>query len=135
MDRRTTDCELWRWFEDHHAEWWNRQIEQVTAAMGSDGRRADSAEIALTAAVIKRGIAIEDLIPVAAPWHPNPIVMARQGREVADDEKDVPRTVPLAEVSQDAAFGIVGINPLEPIARAITLMQRRLATVERVKVA
>ena len=95
----------------------------------------DAAKIAQAGAPIFRGVAVEQFLPVPAERHADPVILARNRREIAHHQDDVAGRFALAQKAQGARFGIVGIDPLEPGREAIQLMQRGLGTVKAVHVA
>src|SRR5206468_1860776 len=87
------------------------------------------------AASVQGRVAVEDLLPAPPLGHANPVVVARDGSEVADNEQLVVSRLPLAQETDHALLGVVAVDPLKPRLFTIELVQGRLAAVEGVEVA
>lgn len=93
-----------------------------------------SSHIALLASSIHLGIAVQDLLPETATWNPNPIVMADDRSEVADDQDDVLRRASSANKAQNTMLCVVAIDPLETSRVAVPFVESRFAAVESIEI-
>jgi hypothetical protein len=95
----------------------------------------DPAAVADAAAAVFGGVGVEALAPAAGEGAADPVILARHGREVADDERDVARLAAAAQIGERALLPIGGVDPLEPLGLAVERMQRRQVAVEPVQIA
>src|SRR5688500_4183478 len=93
------------------------------------GRCIDAAHVAVAAAAVFGCVAVEQLAPESAVRRADSIVVAWHRREVADDRNLLAAVGRLAQEADDAAVGVVGVDPLEAVRIATELMQCRLVAV------
>ena len=90
--------------EEHGAQRWQCEVKRVWAAVEGDGRCLNAAQIAMAAAAILLGIAIQDLSPVAPAGNAHTVVEAWNWSEVADHEQDVLYRTAFANETEDVAL-------------------------------
>src|SRR3977135_2273065 len=98
------------------------------------GFRLDHALVADAAAAIVLGVGVDALAPFAWSRHPDAIVVAHHGREIAND-KDGRRGIRLSQKSEHAVVGVTALNPFEACRVEILLVKRRRLAIERVQIA
>src|SRR5215813_3517361 len=100
------------------------------------GHRAGflAALVALPAAAVFSGVAVQQFSPEAPARDSHLVVVARDRGEVADDHDTFAGRAPFAQEAQDAVLGVVAINPLEAGRVTVLLVQGGLAAVAAVKV-
>src|SRR5579883_2342389 len=91
--------------------------------------------IAETAAAIFERVAVEALAIEPRQRHADAIAMARYGREVADDHRELMGIARAAEIGERALIGIARIDPLEPLGLGVELIERGELAVEAVEIA
>ena len=94
------------------------------------GRHA--AEIALVAAPINLGVAVQRFTPPARSRQANAIVRARYRREIQDDRELVRSIGGLAQKGKDAVLPIVAIQPVKSRVVVIRLPETRRPGVKAV---
>ena len=93
----------------------------------------DASQITHPAPSIVAGVAVQDLAEEAPSRNTYLIVRFRHGREITGDDNPVVRLAPLSQEAEDAAVGVVAVNPLESARSAILPVQGRLAGVSAVE--
>ncbi len=116
------------------AEGWQPQAQGVEAAVGGEWSGLDAAHIALSATAIFPCIAVEPFAPQPAVRYSDAVVLAHDGRKVADDQRDLAGTI-LAQESNDASLGVAMVYPLEPLRGEVELEQGRRFPVKLIEVA
>src|SRR5438876_10846489 len=98
----------------------------MQAAMRWERGRLEAAEVALAAAAVIAGVAVEHLVPKAATRNSHPIVVARHRREVTNDHERLLGLLTLAQKANHAGLKVVAVDPFEALVAEIDLVQRRL---------
>src|SRR5262245_58395468 len=93
-------------------------------AMPGHRRALDAAEVALPAAAVWLGLAVEELLPPSGKRDPDAESVPRHGREVAGDDDEVGGTLPAPQIDERALLGIAAVDPGEPLGLAVELVQR-----------
>src|SRR4030095_5740210 len=109
--------------EKQHAQWWQRQRERLRMTMRFARCRIHATEIADTAAAIARRIAVEHFAPAARHGHPEAMAVARDGREVADDQHDCAILGRTTQERGDAVGRVAAIDPREALGHQVAHMQ------------
>jgi hypothetical protein len=102
--------------------------------MERNGLGREAAEISPAAAPVFGGVAVQYLPPESFPGHADPVSLAGDGSEVADHQDGFIRVRPLAEVGDDAAVGVLEINPIKTPGGEILLVQGGVTPVEMIEV-
>src|SRR5206468_7461716 len=71
------------------------------------------ADVADVAAAVEGGIGVEDLAPEPGCREAEPVVVADNGREVADADEEIGRTVAVANEGDHVALGVAALEPGE----------------------
>ncbi len=102
----------------------------LTGALFGNGPAA----VAHPGASVDLPVAVQDFGPQAAVGDPHPVGPPRHGCEVEDRNDRLFRRPALSQETDDAAVGILKIDPLEPLCLTILLVQGRFRGVEAVQV-
>src|SRR5580704_11240210 len=94
-----------------------------------------AASIADATSCVVAAVAVEKLAPASPDRNAYPIILARDGREVARDQDHFLRSLALAQQRDDAARAVIAIDPLKAGIFEFLIVQRRLASIEMVQVA
>src|SRR5579862_1291256 len=115
-----------------------RQVDRFDAPVSAHGHRFHGAEAAPAGASIFVRVAIQDLAPYAPMRHAHQEIGARDGREVTCHEhrRAAARSIVarLAQEGDDAALGIVDVEPLESIRAEVNPVERGLAAVHAIQI-
>src|SRR6185437_651104 len=111
------------------AEWRQAQVQGVKMSVRGQRSRLDGAEIAETAAPVLAAIAVQPFTPDSATRHADLVVVARDRCEIERHQREISRTLALAQVDQHAGIGVVAIDPLEAVGREVQFVERRCLTV------
>src|SRR5436190_16280492 len=87
-----------------------------------------------TAAILHR-VGVYALAIAPRLWHPDPIILARDWGEVADDDSEFVRIPATAQIGYDALGRVRHVDPVKPVGLAIQTVQRRCAAVEMIEIA
>src|SRR5207248_7011714 len=104
----------------------------VTVGGAQDG--LERPEVALAAAAVVGGVAVEPLAPATAARHADAIGLARHRREIARHQGELTGGA-AAQERDNADVGVVTVDPLEAACRELELVQRRRAAIEPVEIA
>src|SRR5437016_12754810 len=88
-------------------------------------------EVALAAAAVVGGVAVEPLAPATAARHADAIGLARHRREVARHQGELAGGA-AAQERDHADVGVVTVDPLDAAFRELKLVQRRRSEERRV---
>src|SRR2546427_11077934 len=91
-------------------------------------------QVALPAAAVVASVGIENFTPVATLRHSQLVPNPGHGGEIAHHGDGPLSIAPFAQKSEHATIRIVSIDPFEPIAGAVALMECRLARIEPIQV-
>src|SRR5687768_14109882 len=89
----------------------------------------DAAAVSHVAATVDSGVAVENLPKPAALGNPDGVARPRHRREVGQDDAEILRVARLADHRDDAVLVVVAVDPAEPRALEVDLVQRRLALI------
>ncbi len=90
--------------------------------MQPDGCAFRSAEVTHVAAAVPSRVAVQNLLPLAAPRRPHSVAVARYRCKVAQHQHDGRAGFRLADQTQYAAIGVIAVDPLEARRIAIQLV-------------
>src|ERR1700704_3205712 len=107
----------------------------MRSSMVGDAVGVSAAGVALAAAAVFLGVAVEDFVPAAGKGDADAIIDPRHRSEIGNDKHLVVRGLAFAEEAEDAFFVIVGIDPFEAGGIAIKLVQGGLAAIGGVEIA
>src|SRR5206468_1012128 len=107
----------------------------VRPAVPGDVLCVDRSEVALAAAAVDGGIAVQDLQPAPASRDADAVARPWDGCEIAGEDQRVATIVPAADEGDDARLPVVAVDPLETRGVEVELVKRRRGAVERVQVA
>ena len=93
-----------------------------------------TAGIALAAAPIDLGVAVQQLFPVAAPRNADAIIVPRHRREVESRQEQIVSLAPAAQEKERAVVRVAVVDPLEAVGGEVAFVQRGLGLVEVVQV-
>src|SRR5690242_10840476 len=117
-----TACSSLFRLEDEHGEWREGNGERVAVLLIGHGDRFGAAVVAEVAAAVERGIAVQELAPVAAARHADAVIVPRNGREVANHEQRRHALAGLAQEREHALLPVAALHPAEPIGREVARM-------------
>ena len=100
-------------FKEDGGERRQGQQQRVWAILGGDVFRMDTAEIADAGAAVICGIGIEDFLVKAWFRNADAIVAADDGGGVENDNQKIIAIAGASDERDDAAVGVVAINPFE----------------------
>src|SRR5947207_11167711 len=101
----------------------------MIVTVGSAQGGLERPEVALAAAAVVGGVAVEPLAPATAARHADAIGLARHRREVARHQGELAGGA-AAQERDHADVGVVTVDPLEAACRELELVQRRRAAIE-----
>jgi hypothetical protein len=93
-----------------------------------------TAAIALAAAPINLGVAVQQLFPVAASRNADAVIVPRHRREVESRQEQILSLVPAAQEEERAVVRVAEVNPLEAVGGKVAFVQRWLGLVEVIQV-
>src|SRR6185503_2981474 len=102
-----------RSLEHHDRQGRQGDDDRLRPRVPYDRRRRDTAEIPLAASALERSVAVQNLLTHAAPGNTQPMVLARDGREVARNEHRLVGAPAAAKEGDRALLGVVAVDPLE----------------------
>src|SRR5262245_23992016 len=102
--------------------------------MTGHGRGLDIAAVALAATAVQRRIAVQQLAPGAAVWHPNAVVVTWHWCEVAHDRQQLAMQA-AAQIADHALFTVGAIDPLEALVVEVARVQRGTFAQDTVEIA
>ena len=84
------------------------------------------AGIALAAAPIDLGVAVQQLFPVTTARNADAIIVPRHRREVENRHDHIVSLAPAAQEKERAIVRVAEVDPLEAVGREVAFVQRRL---------
>src|ERR1700739_3901899 len=105
--------------KDQSAEWRQVQAYRIGLAMHRLRIGVNLSRVANAAAAILHRVGVDALAIAPRPWHPYPIILARNWGEVADDDCDFVRIPAAPQIGHDALGRVRDVDPLNPLRFAI----------------
>ena len=96
-----------------------RDLRRERLVLPGDRAGLDAAEVADVRAAVEAGVGVDDLAPGARAWQPEPVSLARDRRQVGDEDDDALVVGRLAGEGEDVRVGVVGLDP--PEARVVVV--------------
>src|SRR5438876_1634976 len=121
--------------EEQRGQRWHSEVQRVGAAVPALLLGLQTAAIAVAAAAVVRGVAVERLAPQARPRDADAVVADDAGQEMADDEDRRLVASAFAQECEDLIVVVVAVDPLETGRLAVAFVQRGQLRVSLVEVA
>src|SRR5579862_6317443 len=112
--------------QEQRAQRRKREREAVRVAVHADRRGVDAAEVALPAPAVKRGVAVQELVPAPGARDADLVVVSRHGREVEDGRDQVVGAAAAPEQADHALLAVGHVDPREAGRVEVQLVQRLL---------
>src|SRR5688572_1107264 len=106
----------------------------MVSAVSGKGRRFDGAQVALTAAAVILGVAVQTFTPQSALRDADLIVVADDGRTVAYHQYRFGMPGGEAQETENAGFGVLRVDPGKALGAEVKLVQGRSFAVQPVQV-
>src|SRR6516162_6906723 len=117
--------------EKNCRKWRNNKADLGNCALV---QRRDRARVPDIAAAVQRGIAVEDLAPGPRKWHLDAVVAVDLRGEVHHHQAAIVRLASFAQPREDAAFGVMHDQPLEPGVLTIEFVQSRYRPIKTIEI-
>src|SRR5438034_1011480 len=101
--------------------------------MASDFLGLDPATIALAAAAVALGVAVQQFFPQTGARNADAIIVPRHGGEVEPGQQQVVASACFAQEEKGRVAYVVEINPLKAIGREIQFVQGGFGLIEMVE--
>src|ERR1700749_2208293 len=120
-------------FKGNHSEWRQIDADRVALTLPGDGIRVDTAEVTDVTAAVRFCIRIQDFFVPTFTGGSDPISVTRN-RGSVDGENEDRAILGFTKITNDAALGVMEIDPVKTFVRIIQLPQCRLSLIEVIQV-
>ena len=111
-----------------------RHGQRVGSIVGRNGLSREAAEISKTGAAINGRVAVQQFFPIAALRDTDPILQSWDRRKITDDGDVLLWCPAVSQETDDPGIHVLAVDPLEPAALEIELVQRGDVPVHLVEV-